>query len=142
MHKHFKKTNKLKIYKRVKLSEAFTDPNVFVVADEETESVKAWKPITCLYEDKPITHEQHRKLIKKAKLLKLSKLQLEVAKLTGITQGYEYSEAGGILYILDFGVKKFKQNTESVAYINEFSLFQSDRFSLEEYLIALDGDGE
>ena len=142
MTKNLKKANKLRIYKRVKLSEAFTDPDVLVIADEETKSVKAWKFLPCLHEDKPITHEQHRKLIEKAKLLKLSKLQLEVAKLTGITQGYEYSETGGILYILDFGVKKFKQNTESVAYINEFSLFQSDRFSPEEYLIALDGEDE
>lgn len=67
MTKYRKKTSKFRIYKRVKLSEAFTDPNVFVVADEETQSVKAWKPLTYLYEDKPITHEQHRKLIEKAK---------------------------------------------------------------------------
>ena len=140
MSKSIKKANKFRIYKRVKLSEAFTDPDVFVTADEETQSVKAWKPITCLYEDKPITHEQHRKLIEKAKTLKLSKLQLEVAKLTGITQGYEYSETGGILYILDFGVKRFKQNTESVAHMNEMPPFQSDRFSPEEYLIVLTED--
>ena len=140
MSKSIKKANKFRIYKRVKLSEAFTDPDVFVTADEETKSVKAWKPITCLYEDKPITHEQHRKLIEKAKTLKLSKLQLEVAKLTGITQGYEYSEEGGIRYILDFGVKRFKQNTESVAHMNEMTPFQSDRFSPEEYLIVLTED--
>ena len=142
MTKYLKKANKLRIYKRVKLSEAFTDPDVLVIADEETQSVKAWKFLPCLHEDKPITHEQHRKLIEKAKLLKLSKLQLEVAKLTGITQGYEYSEAGGILYILDFGVKKFKQNTESIAHMNEMTPFQSDRFSLEEYLIAIDEEDE
>ena len=142
MHRHFKKINKLKIYKRVKLSEAFTDPNVFVVADEETESVKAWKFLPCLYKDKPITHEQHRKLIEKAKTLKLSKLQVEVAKLAGITKGYEYSETGGIHYVLDFGVKRFKQNTESIAHMNEITPFQSDRFSLEEYLIAIDEEDE
>jgi len=140
MSKSIKKANKFRIYKRVKLSEAFTDPDVFVTADEETKSVKAWKPITCLYEDKPITHEQHRKLIEKAKTLKLSKLQVEVAKLAGITKGYEYSETGGILYILDFGVKRFKQNTESVAHMNEMPPFQSDRFSPEEYLIVLTED--
>ena len=139
MSKSIKKANKFRIYKRVKLSEAFTDPNVFVVADDETESVKAWKPITCLYEDKSITH---RKLIEKAKTLKLSKLQVEVAKLAGITKGYEYSEIGGIHYVLDFGVKRFKQNTESIAYMNEIPPFQSDRFSPQEYLIALDGDDE
>ena len=140
MRRQFKKNKKLKIYKRTKLSEAFTDPKVFVVADEETQSVKAWKLISWLHENKSITHEQHRKLIEKAKTLKLSKLQLEVAKLTGITQGYEYSEEGGIRYILDFGVKRFKQNTESVAHMNEMPPFQSDRFSPEEYLIVLTED--
>jgi hypothetical protein len=140
MSKSIKKANKFRIYKRVKLSEAFTDPDVFVTADEETKSVKAWKPITCLYEDKPITHEQHRKLIEKAKTLKLSKLQVEVAKLAGITKGYEYSETGGIEYVLDFGVKRFKQNTESIAHMNEMTPFQSDRFSPEEYLIVLTED--
>ncbi len=142
MRRYFKKTSKLRIYKQVKLSEAFTDPNVFIAADEETQSVKAWKPITCLNEDKSITHEQHRKLIEKAKTLKLSKLQLEVAKLTGITQGYEYSEEGGIRYILDFGVKRFKENTEKVAHMNELPSSQLNTFTPEEYLIALDGNDE
>jgi len=142
MTKYHKKTSKLRIYKRVKLSEAFTDPNVFVVVNEETQSVKAWKPIPYLHEDKPINHEHHRKLIEKAKTLKLSKLQLEVAKLTGITQGYEYSESGGIRYILDFGVKKFKENTEKVANMNELPPFQSNNFIPEEYLIAQDEEDE
>jgi hypothetical protein len=142
MTKHRRKTSKLKIYKRVKLSEAFTDPNVFVTADEETQSVKAWKFLPCLYEDKLITHEQHRKLIEKAKILKLSKLQLEVAKLTGITQGYEYSEADAIQYILNFGVKRFKENTEKVAHMNELPTSQLDGFIPEEYLIARYEDSE
>jgi len=140
--KYLKKASKLRIYKRVKLSEAFTDPNVFVTADEETESVKAWKPLPYLYEDKAITHKQYRKLLKKAKLLKLSKLQLEVAKLTGITRGYEYSDAGGIQYILDFGVERFKRNTAAVANMNELPPFQSDRFTSEEYLIAPDEEDD
>jgi hypothetical protein len=139
MSKSIKKANKFRIYKRVKLSEAFTDPDVFVTADEETESVKAWKPITCLYEDKSITH---RKLIEKAKTLKLSKLQVEVAKLAGITKGYEYSEAGGIHYVLDFGVERFKQNTESVAHMNALPSSQSNTLNPEEYLIVQDDEDE
>ena len=139
--KYLKKTSKLRIFKRVKLSEVFTDPNVFVIADEDTESVKAWKPLPYLYEDKPITHKQYKKLIKKAKALKLSKLQLEVAKLVGITRGYEYSDAGGIQYILDFGIERFKKNTAKVAHMNELPPFQEDRFTPEEYLVAPD-EGE
>jgi len=142
MSKSIKKANKFRIYKRVKLSEAFTDPDVFVTADEETKSVKAWKPITCLYEDKPITHEQHRKLIEKAKTLKLSKLQVEVAKLAGITKGYEYSETGEIHYVLDFGVERFKQNTESVAHMNALPSSQSNTLNPEEYLIVQDDEDE
>jgi len=114
--KYLKKTSKLRIFKRV----------------------KAWKPLPYLYEDKPITHKQYKKLIKKAKSLKLSKLQLEVAKLVGITRGYEYSDAGGIQYILDFGIERFKKNTAKVAHMNELPPFQEDRFTPEEYLVAPD----
>lgn len=134
-----KRVNKLRIYKLT----ALDDPHdgVYIYCDELKETVDAYRPMPNVYEKKNILHSQIKKLKQKAKLIQLSRGQMEVAKLCAIYKGYGYSEAGGIKLVLDTGIERFKRNTYKVKDMHVLPWEQEqDLYSSPAYLVSVDDD--
>lgn len=139
--KRMKSVNKLRVYKITTLD----DPHdgLYIYCDELKETVDAYRPMPNVYEKKNILHSQIKKLKQKAKLIQLSRGQMEVAKLCAIYKGYGYSESGGIQLVLDTGVERFKRNTYKVKDMHVLPWEQEqDLYSSPAYLVSVDEDDD
>lgn len=136
--KRLESANKIRLFKKTSLAESFKDDSVFILADEETGEVQAYKPLPYLYEDKKITHAEYRRLVKKARIARFnfSALQYQTALLLTSTKGLPKTEAGVIEYISRVGLRNFLRNTQRLKgmdYIPETSPTLEAAYSQYDY---------
>jgi hypothetical protein len=109
--RRLKDAKKVQVLKACSISETFTQEGNaahMICADG-----RAYRYMPYVYFDIGYTHKQHRKLVqgRRAKEV-LNDAQWEVARLSGITAGFGYSDAAAEQVIEKTGLARFRRNTK------------------------------
>jgi hypothetical protein len=105
---------RIKLYKRVSLTEANEAPFVLWDIDEDNFICDAYRPIPFIYV-RNVLYKDNKDLFKKPLISYLNDKQLEVAKLCAITKGFSNDNEGAEQYLRVIGLERFKKNTNSIS---------------------------